>query len=291
MGGSVFQRLTDYIKEILTGWIQANLRGMFTDVNEKVGTIAGEVAKTPSAWNGGIFNMVRSLSDSVIVPIAGMIITAVLCYELINAVISSNAIHDRDVAVLFKYLFKACIAVWLLSHTSDMVLGIFDIGSYVVSQAGGSISTNTNIDVEAALESMLTSQIDSMGIGELVGLGMETTIVSFAMKIMSILITVILYGRMMEIYLYVSVAPIPMATLGNREWGSIGTNYIKGVAALAFQGFFMMVCVGIYAVLVGTITVASNLHSALWGVAGYTVLLCFMLFKTGSISQSIFNSH
>lgn len=289
--GAVLDKLTDFIKEMLTGWILSNLQGMFTDVNDKVGTIAGEVAKTPSTWNGSIFGMVRTLSDSVIVPIAGMVITAVLCYELINAVIASNAIHDRDVAVLFKYLFKACIAVWLLSHTSDMVLGIFDIGSYVVSQAGGAISTSTNIDIESTLESMLTGQIDSMGIGELIGLGMETMIVSFAMKIMSILITVILYGRMMEIYLYVSIAPIPMATLGNREWGSIGTNYVKGVAALSFQGFFMMVCVGIYAVLVNTITVASNLHSAIWGVAGYTVLLCFMLFKTGSISQSIFNSH
>ncbi len=289
--GAVLDRLTEFIKEMLTGWVTSNLSGMFNDVNDKVGTIAGEVSRTPSTWNGGIFTMVRTLSDTVIVPIAGMIITAVLCYELIHAVIASNAIHDQDVAVLFKYLFKACIAVWLLSHTSDMVLGIFDIGSHVVQQAGGSISNNTNIDVELALESMLTSQIDSMGIGELIGLGMETMIISFTIKIMSVLITVILYGRMMEIYLYVSVAPIPMATLGNREWGTIGTNYLKGVAALAFQGFFMMVCVGIYAVLVNTITVATNLHSALWGVAGYTVLLCFMLFKTGSISQSIFNAH
>lgn len=287
---AVIERLSEFIKEVLTGWITSNLQGMFTDVNDKVGTIAAEVGQTPSTWNGSIFSMVQSLSDTVIVPIAGMVITAVLCYELINAVISSNAIHDQDVGVLFKYLFKAGIAVWLLSHTSDMVLGIFDIGSYVVSQAGRAISGSTNIDVEATLESILESQVDSMGIGELIGLGMETMIVSFAMKIMSVLITVILYGRMMEIYLYVSVAPIPMATLGNHEWGSIGTNYVKGVAALAFQGFFMMVCVGIYAALVSSISVAQNLHSALWGVAGYTVLLCFMLFKTGTISQSIFNS-
>ena len=150
--GAVLDKLTDFIKEMLTGWILSNLQGMFTDVNDKVGTIAGEVAKTPSTWNGSIFGMVRTLSDSVIVPIAGMVITAVLCYELINAVIASNAIHDRDVAVLFKYLFKACIAVWLLSHTSDMVLGIFDIGSYVVSQAGGAISTSTNIDIESTSE-------------------------------------------------------------------------------------------------------------------------------------------
>ncbi len=288
--GAVMDRLTEFIREILTGWITASLQGMFTDVNEKVGTIATEVGKTPSTWNGTIFAMVRQLSDTVIVPIAGMVITAVLCYELINAVISSNAIHDQDVGVLFKYLFKACIAVWLLSHTSDMVLGIFDIGQHVVSKAGGAITGSTSIDVESTLETMFESQIDSMGIGELIGLGMETMILSCAMKIMSVLITVILYGRMMEIYLFISVAPIPMATLGNREWGIVGTNYVKGVAALAFQGFFMMVCVGIYAALVSSISVAPNLHSALWGVAGYTVLLCIMLFKTGTIAQSIFGS-
>ena len=288
--GVVIDRLGEFIKEMLTAWILSNLHGMFTDVNQKVGTIAAEVGRTPSTWNGTIFAMVRNLSDTVIVPIAGMVITAVLCYELINAVISSNAIHDQDVGVLFKYLFKACIAVWFLSHTSDMVLGIFDIGNHVVSKAGGAITGSTSIDVEATLEAMFNSQIDSMEIGELIGLGMETMIVSFAMKIMSVLITVILYGRMMEIYLFISVAPIPMATLGNREWGSVGTNYLKGVAALAFQGFFMMVCVGIYAALVSSITVATNLHSALWGVAGYTVLLCIMLFKTGTIAQSIFGS-
>ena len=149
---AVIERLSEFIKEVLTGWITSNLQGMFTDVNDKVGTIAAEVGQTPSTWNGSIFSMVQSLSDTVIVPIAGMVITAVLCYELINAVISSNAIHDQDVGVLFKYLFKAGIAVWLLSHTSDMVLGIFDIGSYVVSQAGGAISGSTNIDVEATLE-------------------------------------------------------------------------------------------------------------------------------------------
>ena len=289
--GAVLDKVNDFIKELLSGWITSNLQGMFTDVNDKVSTIAGEVSKTPGTWNGSVFSMVQTLSDTVIVPIAGMVITAVLCYELINMVINSNAVHDQDVGALFKYLFKACIAVWFLSHTSDMVLAIFDIGSYVVTQAGGSISGNTNIDVETTITNMFNNQIDAMSIGELVGLGIETMIASFAMKIMSVLITVILYGRMMECYLYVSVAPIPMATLGNHEWGGIGTNYIKGVAALAFQGFFMMVCVGIYAVLVNTITVASNLHSALWGVMAYTVLLCFMLFKTGSISQSIFNSH
>ena len=211
--------------------------------------------------------------------------------ELITMVIDKNNMHDFDTSLFFRFLFKACIAVSLLSKTFDIVMAVFDVGSHVVTQAAASISGSTSLDVQATLTSMFNSQIDSMGIGELIGLGMETMIISLCMKIMSVLITVILYGRMIEIYLYVSVAPIPAATVTNREWGTVGTNYLKGLIALAFQGFFIMVCVAIYAVLVASVAVASNLHSALWSVAAYTVILCFSLFKTGSLSKSIFNAH
>lgn len=246
---------------------------------------------TPSAWNAGIFGMVQTLSENVVIPIAGMIISFVLIYELISMVIDKNNMHDFDTGLFFRFLGKACIAVMLVSKTFDIVMAVFDVGSYVVAQAAGSISGSTSIDVEAALVSMLNSQIDTMEIGELIRLGLETMIISLCMKIMSVLITVIMYGRMIEIYLYVSVAPIPAATVTNREWGSIGTNYLKGLVALAFQGFFIMVCVAIYAVLASGITVAADLHSALWSVGAYTVILCFSLFKTGSVSKSIFNAH
>ena len=289
--GGIIDKITDFIKEMLQGWVLSNLETMFTDVNDKVGTIAGEVSKTPSSWNSGIFSMVQTLSENVIVPIAGMIISFVLVYELITMVIDKNNMHDFDTSLFFRFLFKACIAVSLLSKTFDIVMAVFDVGSHVVTQAAASISGSTSLDVQATLTSMFNSQIDSMGIGELIGLGMETMIISLCMKIMSVLITVILYGRMIEIYLYVSVAPVPFATLSNREWGGIGSNYIKGLCALAFQGFFIMVCVAIYAVLVASVAVASNLHSALWSVAAYTVILCFSLFKTGSLSKSIFNAH
>ena len=179
----------------------------------------------------------------------------------------------------------------LLSYTFDITMAIFDVGNHIVTRAGGIVSGSTTIDVTDTLKTMFDSQIDTMGIGELIGLGIETMIVSLCMKIMSVLITVILYGRMIEIYLYVSVAPVPFATLSNRESGSIGSNYIKGLCALAFQGFFIMVCLGIYSVLVSGVAVAGNLHSALWSVAAYTVILCFSLFKTGSLSKSIFNAH
>lgn len=289
--GGIIEKITEFIKDMLKGWILSNLDSMFTDVNDKVGTIAGEVGMTPSAWNAGIFGMVRTLSENVVIPIAGMVISFVLIYELISMVIDKNNMHDFDTGLFFRFLGKACIAVMLVSKTFDIVMAVFDVGSYVVAQAAGSISGSTSIDVEAALVSMLNSQIDTMEIGELIRLGLETMIISLCMKIMSVLITVVLYGRMIEIYLYVSVAPIPAATATNREWGSIGTNYLKGLIALAFQGFFIMVCVAIYAVLVSGITIAADLHSALWSVGAYTVILCFSLFKTGSVSKSIFNAH
>lgn len=289
--GGIIEKITDFIKEMLQGWVLSNLETMFTDVNDKVGTIAGEVSTTPSAWNSGIFSMVQNLSENVIVPIAGMIISFVLVYELITMVIDKNNMHDFDTSLFFRFLLKACVAVSLLSKTFDIVMAVFDVGSHVVTRAASVISDSTNLDVTATLTTMFNNQIATMGIGELIGLGLETMIISVCMKIMSVMITVILYGRMIEIYLYVSVAPIPAATVTNREWGSIGTNYLKGLIALAFQGFFIMVCVAIYAVLVSSVAVAGNIHSALWSVGAYTVLLCFSLFKTGSLSKSIFHAH
>ena len=286
----IIEKLTDFIKEILKGWVEANLTAMFTDVNTKVGTIAGEVSKTPSTWNSGIFRMVEGLSESVIVPVAGMIITFVLCYELISMVMEKNNMHEFDTSLFFRYLFKAAIAVWILGNTFDITMAVFDVAANAVRSAGGYITGSTSLDVEDTLKSMFETNIDSMGIGELIGLGLETMIVSFGMKIMSVLITIILYGRMVEIYLYISVSPIPFATWTNREWGSVGNNYFKGLFAVAFQGFFIMVCVAIYAVLVSGVAVAGDIHSALWSVVSYTVLLCFSLFKTGTLSRSIFHA-
>ena len=245
---------------MLIGWIESNLTNMFTDVNEKVGTIAAEVGQTPSGWNGGVYQMIRGLSENVIVPIAGIIITFVLCYELISMITEKNNLHDMDTWMFFKWFFKAAVAIYLVTHTFDIVMAVFDIGQNVVSGAAGVIHGNTSIDIDATIAQM-------------------------------ILITVILYGRMIEIYCTVSIAPIPIATMSNREWGSIGTNYLKGLFALAFQGFLIMVCVGIYAVLINGMIIADNIHSALFSVAAYTVILCFSLFKTGSLAKSIFHAH
>ena len=289
--GGIIDKITDFIKEMLQGWVLTNLETMFTDVNTKVGTIAGEVAKTPSTWNSSIFNMIKSLSDNVMVPIAGMIISFVLIYELITMIMDKNNMHDFDTSLFFRFLLKACIAVMLLSKTFDITMAVFDVGGHVVNKAAQAINGTTTLDVSTTLQTMFNNQLSTMGIGELIGLGMETMVISLCMKIMSVLITVILYGRMIEIYIYASVSPIPAATVTNREWGTIGTNYLKGLIALAFQGFFIMVCVAIYSALIASIVVATNLHTALWSIAAYTVILCFSLFKTSSISKSILNAH
>ena len=286
----LFERIEEAIRELLTNFVSSNLTTMFTDVNDRTGTIAAEVAQTPQAWNSGIFNMIESLSNSVIIPIAGMIITFVLCYELISMITEKNNMHDMDTWMFFKWFFKSFIAVYLVTNTFNITMAIFDVGQHLVNSAAGVIGGSTAIDIATTIADMETA-MESMELGELLQLSLETMLVSMCMKIISILITVVLYGRMIEIYLYTSVAPIPFATMTNREWGQIGNNYARGLLALGFQGFFIIVIVGIYCVLVNSMTVAADIHSALFSIAAYTVILCFALFKTGGISKSIFNAH
>ena len=287
---SVFEAIEEWIRTLLTNMVDSNLATMFADVNEKTGQIASQVGQTPQGWNSGIYSMIQNLSNTVIMPIAGIIITFVLCYELISMLTEKNNMHDIDTWMFFKYFFKMMIAVYLVSNTFTITMAVFDLGQSVVNSAAGALTGETAIDA-SELISQMDTVMEDMEIGELVVLALETLLVSFCMKIMSIVITIICYGRMIEIYLYTSVAPIPFATMTNREWGQIGTNYFRGLFALAFQAFLMMVCVGIYGVLVATIHISADMHAALFGVAGYTVLLCYTLLKTSSLSKQIFGSH
>lgn len=287
---TIIERITEAIKEILIGMIQNGLEGMFVEVNDKVGTIASQVGQTPQGWNTGVFNLIQNLSQTVIVPIAGLIITFVLCYELITMVTQKNNFHEFETYNIFLWIFKAYVAIYLVTNTFNITMAVFDVGQRIVNGAAGVISGSTAVDASAAIAT-LTESLEEMEIGELFLLAMETLLISLTMSILSVIITVIMYGRMIEIYLYTSVAPIPFATMINKEWGNIGNNYLKGLFALAFQGFFMLVCVGIYSVLVNAMTISTNLHGAMFSVAAYTVVLAFSLFKTGSLSKSIFNAH
>ena len=286
----LFDKIEQAIREFFIGLVESNLTTMFADVNEKTATIAEQIGQTPQGWNGNIFSMIRSLSETVIIPIAGMIITFVLCYELITMITEKNNLHEGDTFSFFKYFIKMWVAVFLVSHTFDITMAIFDVAQHVVSAASALIRGSAYIDIGEVLSAMIAALQDK-GLPELAALAMETLLVGNAMKLLSVLITVILYGRMIEIFLTCSVAPIPFATLTNREWGQMGNNYIRNLSALGFQGFFMMVCVAIYTVLVQSIVLSENIHASIFQIAAYTVLLCFSLFKTGSLSKSIFNAH
>ena len=265
----IWQMIEDWFRGILTDGILSNLSGLFDSVNTEVGEIATQVGTTPAGWNAGIFNMIRSLSENVIVPIAGVIITFVMCYELIQLVIEKNNLHDLDTWIFFKWIFKTFVAVLL---------------------SAGVIISDTSIDVTTVITD-IEAKLDAMSVGGLLGLWFQSLFVGLTMKALSICIMLVVYGRMIEIYLVTSVAPIPMATMVNHEWGSMGQNYLKSLLALGFQAFLILVCVGIYAVLIQTIAATDDISGAIWACMGYTVLLCFTLFKTGSLAKSVFSAH
>ena len=287
---NILDIITDWIKGILRDCIMGNLDGMFDQINSEVGEVAANVGTTPAAWNAGVFSMIRNLSDNVVVPIAGMIITFVLCYELISMLMEKNNFHDFETFAIYKWILKAFIAVYLVTHTFDNTIAIFEMGQNVVQQSAGIITGTTSLDFATVIGDV-SAQLEAMELGELFGLLVETMLLKITMPILSFCVMIVLVGRMIEIYIYCSIGAIPFATMTNREWGQMGNNYLRGLVALGLQGFFIMICVAIYAVLIGQITSGTNLHIAIWQCAGYTVLLCFSLFKTGSVSRSIFNAH
>ena len=287
---SIIDKITEWLKEILVSGIMGNLSGMFDNVNQKVGEIAGEVGMTPSAWNGGVFSMIQNLSETVIIPIAGLILTFVMCYELIQMVIEKNNMHDIDTFIFFKWVFKTFVAVMIITNTFNIVMAVFDLSQYVVSSAAGVIISDTSIDISSVIVDM-EPRLMEMELGPLLGLWLQSMFIGITMYILSICIFIVIYGRMIEIYLMTSLAPIPFATMSNREMGSMGQNYLRSLFALGFQAFLIMVCVGIYSVLVQSISTDADVIGAIWSCVGYTVLLCFTLFKTGSLAKSIFNAH
>ncbi len=286
----ILDMIKEWFKELLIDGISSNLSGMFDTVNTKVGEIAGEVGATPSGWNGGIFSMIQSLSETVILPIAGIILTFVMCYELIQIVIDKNSLHDIDTWIFFKWVFKTMIAVILVTNTWNIIMGVFDLTQHVVNQSAGVILSDAGIDITSTIANLETVLAD-WSIGALLGLWFQSIFVGLTMNILSICIFLVIYGRMIEIYLVTSIGPIPLATMVNREWGGMGQNYLKSLLALGFQAFLIMVCIGIYAVLVQNIAVGSDITGAIWSCMGYTVLLCYTLFKTGSLAKSLFTAH
>lgn len=280
----------EWIKGILIDGIMGNLSGLFNTVNTKVGEIASDVGSTPQDWNGGIFSMLQNLSETVIVPIAAAILALVMCYELIDMIVEKNNMHDFDSSMFFRWMFKSAFAILIVTNTWNIVMGIFDVGQSVVNSSAGVIIGNTSIDISSVITDM-EAQLEALGTGELFGLWFQSLFVGLTMNALSICIMLVIYGRMIEVYLTTSVGPIPLATMTNRDWSHTGQNYLKSLFALAFQAFLIMVCVGIYSVLVQSIATDGNISGAIWACMGYTVLLCFALFKTCSLSKSLFGAH
>ena len=286
----IWNSITDWLKEVLVSGIVSNLSGMFDSTNEQIGEIAGQIGLTPQAWNSGIFNMIQNLSNNVILPLAGAILAIVMTLELIQLITDRNNLNDVDTWMFFKLVFKSAAAVLIVSNTWTIVMGIFDAAQSVVNGAAGVMIGNTSIDISSVVTD-LESRLMEMDVGPLLGLWFQSLFVGICTWAITICIFIVIYGRMIEVYLVTSVAPIPMATMANREWGQMGQNYLRTLFALGFQAFLIMVCVAIYSVLVQNISVSTDISTAIWTCMGYTVLLCFCLFKTSSLARSVFNAH
>ena len=286
---SILEQITQWLKEMIISGIMGNLSGMFDSVNQQVGQIAGDVGTTPANFSPAVFSMIRNISESVILPIAGMILTFIACYELIQMLIEHNNLANFETWTFFKWVFKTFLAVTLISNTFNITMAVFDVTQQVISRSGGLISGSTAIN-DATLAAMQAT-LEGMDLGPLLGLYLQTFVVQVTMLALSAIIFVIVYGRMLEIYLMVSLAPIPFATFGNHEQSHTGQNYLRSLFALGFQGFLIMICVGIYAVLIQNLAFSSDIIGSIWGVMGYTILLAFTLFKTGSLAKSVFAAH
>lgn len=286
---SIIEAIEEWMRGLLVSGIMSNLNNTFNALNDQVGEIATEVGTTPASFSPAVFNMIRTLSENVIMPIAGILLTFIACYELIQLVIGHNNLANFETWIFWKWIFKTFVAVTLITNTMNITMAVFDVAQHVVSQAGGIISGSTAID--ASTLASMESTLETMEVPELLSIFLQSFIVQFLIYVLSALIFVIVYARMIEIYLMVSLAPIPFATFGNREQSQIGQNYLRSLFALGFQGFLIMVCVGIYAVLIQSVSFTTDIIGSLWGVMGYTVLLAFTLFKTGAVAKSILHAH
>lgn len=284
----IFDKIREFFQELLIGGIESNLNAMFIDINNQVSSVAADVGKTPQGWNGEVFSFIKSINDSVIIPIAGLIITAVLCLELINMVMQKNNMHDTDTFEFFKYIIKMWVAVWLAAHAFEFSMAVFDVAQHLVNKAAGVINTSATVSPDEIVK--LVEALKEKELGELMMILLETSAVKLAIQVVSVLVMLIVYGRMFEIYIYSSVSAIPFATMGNKEWGQIGTNYIKGLFAIGLQGLFLMVCLGIYAVLIKTVNI-TDIHTSIFSILGYSVLLGLMMMKSGTLAKSILNAH
>ncbi len=283
--------ITEWLRGLLIDGIMGNLEGLFTNLNNRVGEIAVEVGTSPATWNAGVFSLIRQLSETVVLPIAGIVLTFIMCYELIQMLIDRNNLHDIDTWLFFKWIIKTFIAVTILSNTFNIVMAVFDVAQSVVAQSAGLVQGTT--DITPNMLANMQATIEGMELGPLLGLWLQSFVVHHTMTALNIFIFVVVYGRMIEIYMLTSLAPLPFATVVNRDLGHMGHNYFRSLLAIGFQGLLIIVCLAIYAVLIQSITAAggTDIFETIWTAIGCTVLLCFTLLKTGSLAKAVFGAH
>ncbi|MEM1486430.1 CD0415/CD1112 family protein (plasmid) [Oscillospiraceae bacterium PP1C4] len=288
----VLEKISEWIKLMVIELISQNLESIFAGVNNSAESINAQVMLTPSAWNPEIWGMIDDITRIVMVPIAGIILTYVMCMELITLASDRNNMHSlSDVTqMLIKFITKTFIAVLLVQKGQDITMGLFDLGAWAVSHTSSYVSDTTAISIETSV-SAIAESLKEAPLTECFQLLLLTGLAKLCIYAIWIAVNVILLGRMIEIYMVCSVGPIPFSTLVNKEWSGIGQNYIKALAALAFQGFFIVICVAVYNVLVRSLTITEDLKSSLVQVLIYTAALCFTLLKTKSVANSVFNAH
>ncbi|MBQ4372690.1 MAG: hypothetical protein II785_01175 [Lachnospiraceae bacterium] len=284
----IFEQMTSWIKDWLVDALMDIMTGMFDSINSQVADVATNVATSPANFTPGVYNLMQQVSNNAIMPIAGMILTFIACYELIQLVIAHNNLANFETWIFFKWIFKTYVAVMLITHCFDITMAIFDVAGHVITSSGNIIQNSTAVN--AAQLSQLRSTLEGMSIGSLIPLFGELFLLNIGIKVMSMMVFLVIYGRMIEIYLMISLAPLPFATFGNKEQSQIGQNYVKSLVALGFQGFLILICVAIYAVLIQNVTISSDLAGSLWSILGYNILLVFALFKTSSLSKRIFSA-
>lgn len=289
VGDIIAQALTEWLEGIVKSGILDNLSDLFGIVNDQVGTIAVNVGQTPQGWNSAVFNLIKTISDTAIVPIAGLVLSFVMTVELLQLLMDKNNGHDLDWTLIFKWIGKSFFAVIIVTNTWDIVMAVFDVAQNVVQSASG-IIIDANLDASELIPT-LSKQLNGMELGALLSLWIITLLLRFSMWPITICIFIVVYGRMIEIYLMTSIAPIPMATMMGKDLGNIGQNYLRSLVALGFQGFLIIICVAIYSVMVQGLVVGDDIVASLLYYVAYTVLLCFTLLRTASLSKSIFNAH
>jgi hypothetical protein len=292
--GKLWKSLIDLLKGLIIEGIQSNLTNVFQEFDEQAELVNAFASATPDSFNHAAFTFIQTVTQTVIVPIAGIVITYVLVYELVSMVMERNNMHEFDTFFLFRYLGKAAIAVMVVSHTSEIVNAIFEVGGYLASQATTLITGSTRLNADYQVLAMLdTTAMEDMPLFELLGNLIETFIIMWAVRLMAFVVAIITLGRFMEIYLYMSVAPVPFSMFANKEWGNVGMNYLRGLFALALQGLLIVLCVGIYSALIQALVGKSysDFSTICFCNCMYTAALTFALIKTGSLSKQIMSSH